>query len=469
LQAYKAILASLIGCSAFHAGCLWAKLALKKYPGDFDLHELSQDLEDAYNDRVRELEADREIDKSELPYAKKSGKIYQKRYPWMNDTLFHRTQDQINVINKEDRTVNWKIKSVIFGPKSEEKKVEKGGDVGPFGMFAKRNIAQGEIIMVDKTVAGISSIPSSKGLHCDNCLAALVYPYITPQDICVPSCCDKVSYCSQKCMDQAMSGYHSQLCGKNFDWIYEHHDVAAGETGETQECRSNWRPIMFLRLMAIVLADLEIFDFKHTNPLQHPVISRMAGNYRDPAPGNLRGVTHDWQFWENVVAPTRVLMELGVDIFSEPVYSQEVIQTVFWRFENNANMAATSITGKISHVMAVNPNYLFLNHSCDPNVSWHGAVPNGSVSIRSLVDRDGKILRPGTSAVWCIAGKKIKKGEELKISYIGDPQGTVGKKNEDRAAKRIHLEKWFDNGCGCDLCEKENKAGGISHEIEAQS
>jgi hypothetical protein len=77
---------------------------------------------------------------------------------------------------------------------------------------------------------------------------------------------------------------------------------------------------------------------------------------------------------------------------------------------------------------------------------------------------NGEILSPGCSAVWCTAARDIKKGEELKISYIGNPLGTVGDQEdsvgtegkERRPAKRAWLEKWFDRGCGCRICEKEN-------------
>jgi hypothetical protein len=78
---------------------------------------------------------------------------------------------------------------------------------------------------------------------------------------------------------------------------------------------------------------------------------------------------------------------------------------------------------------------------------------------------NGEILSAGCSAVWCTAARDIKKGEELKISYIGNPLGSEGdgegsegegEADEGRHMKRAWLEKWFDRGCGCRICEKEN-------------
>jgi hypothetical protein len=195
----------------------------------------------------------------------------------------------------------------------------------------------------------------------------------------------------------------------------------------------------------------------------------MSANY-PPADKVQSDVTHDWQYFENVIAPTRILIQLGIDIFTNIDWTPEVIQTIFWRIENNANMARTNLTGTKTVMVNLNPNYLFFNHSCEPNVSWHGAVPSGDVSIEYLCDMNGEVLNPGCSAVWCSAARDIQKGEELKISYIGDPLGKAvnryGESGEGRPAKRAWLEKWFDRGCGCRICEEENIEIGRLEKIE---
>lgn len=84
---------------------------------------------------------------------------------------------------------------------------------------------------------------------------------------------------------------------------------------------------------------------------------------------------------------------------------------------------------------------------------WQGPPNEGSIQLERGVD--GEFLRPGESAVWCLAVKNIKKGEQCTISYIGDPLGKETE-GEGRALKRSMLSKWCEEGCGCRICEEEN-------------
>lgn len=270
-------------------------------------------------------------------------------------------------------------------------------------------------------------------------------------------------FCGQTCHDGALAGYHRITCKKNFDWLYE--NVVQGRPKKDKKmcAGSKWTPILFLRLVAVVLADIRSkIGMKTRNavhPLQHPAIARMSSNY--PPQNKVKpDVTYAWYYFENIVATTRIMMQLGVDIFSDPTWTPEVIQIMMWRMENNADMGKTQLPGKpIVTMININPTFLFMNHSCEPNVSWHGAVPSANVDISFLKGVNGEILNPGCSAVWCTAARDIKKGEELKVSYIGDPLG-VGDDETDpskgREEKRLWLEKWFERGCGCRVCEEEN-------------
>jgi hypothetical protein len=126
------------------------------------------------------------------------------------------------------------------------------------------------------------------------------------------------------------------------------------------------------------------------------------------------------------------------------------------RTSSSDDLTSSSSAGNQGAVnmVCLNLNYLFFNHSCEPNVSWHGAVPDPFVDIDWLHGMNGEILRPGCSAVFCKAAKKIERGEQLFISYVGNP---MGDSKGDRKAKRSALEKWFEGGCGCAVCEKENR------------
>jgi hypothetical protein len=125
--------------------------------------------------------------------------------------------------------------------------------------------------------------------------------------------------------------------------------------------------------------------------------------------------------------------------------------------------------GKV-HLTVLSPNYLFFNHSCRANTSWHGTVPNVWVGDRGAEEEE--VLKPGSGSVVCRAGGVIEEGEQLTISYVGDPmgddagddagdengaEGEKNRKGKGREQKRGYLMKWFENGCGCEICEEENK------------
>lgn len=463
LQAYRELVNGLLGCADFWNGLVQAKAGLKKFPQDSELLEMQGDLKMAFLARHRGLKEvlDNEQD---IVASTKTGKIYQKKYPWMAQDLYIRTPALLCHINTGLAALGTcQVEPVFFGPASKlpKKPSKESVDVGPLGLFAARDIKMYEKILVDHCVTGISDVSPTKLNHCEACHGALVPPLLHPSRIIRPTCCNKVAFCSQTCHDTAMAVYRKVTCKKSFDWLFDNQGLI-GKEG----CGTRWRPILFLRVVSVVIADAKERVKKRepaVHPLHHPLVARMAANY-PPADKIQPDTSHDWQYFENVVAPTRIMMQLGVNIFTNLDWTPEVIQTIFWRIENNANMGKTNLTGTQVVMVNLNPNYLFFNHSCEPNVSWHGAVPSGDVSIEWLKGMNGEILSPGCSAVWCTAARDIKKGEELKISYIGNPLGNEGDSmrsdgpdgKDGRQAKRAWLEKWFDRGCGCRICEKEN-------------
>ncbi|PMD21775.1 hypothetical protein NA56DRAFT_555387, partial [Hyaloscypha hepaticicola] len=425
LQTYQELVHGLLGCADFWDGLVQAKAGLKRFPRDPELLELQGNLKKAFLERHKGLKEVLE-NENDIVASSRTGKIYQKKYPWMAQNLYIRTPELLRQVNAGlAGPGTCQVEPIVFGPAplGPKRPARENEDVGPFGLFAARDIVAEEKILVDHCVTGISDMSPKKGKHCEACHGALVFPYIRPSQVILPRCCKSAAFCSRACHDIAMAGYHKVTCKKSFDWLYETRGLV-GKEG----CGTRWRPILFLRVVAVVLADLRERAKKGepaVHPLQHPLIARMAANY-PPIDKIQPDVSHDWQYFENVVASTRILMQLGINVFTDSDWTPEVIQTIFWRIENNANMGKTTLTGSQVIMVNINPNYLFLNHSCEPNVSWHGAVPSGDVSIEWLKGMNGEILSPGCSAVWCTAARDIKKGEELKISYIGNPLGTAG-------------------------------------------
>ncbi|TAQ87216.1 hypothetical protein B7494_g4477 [Chlorociboria aeruginascens] len=462
LKAYMEILISLAPCASFWDGCMVAWAALKPFPGNKEILEWKDIHKSAFEERYNCLKS---LDSKGVDIAELStyGHIYQKSYPWLEEKLNYRSPALVRSVNKLAGEKCWEVRPVVFGrpPLGTTHMAKAKLDVGPLGVFASRDIKAGEIIMADSSITGISNISSVKLVHCDACHCSIIAPFLRPLEIVKPTCCKAVAFCSQKCHDVATEGYHSVLCGKDFEWLYKY--CNAGKQKRHGTPGSRWRPILFLRLMAVVLADLRSSK-KKTHLLQHPLLARLTANYASPQklhPDH----TNDWQYFENVVAPTQILMMLGIDIFTDVNFSPEVIQTIYWRFENNANTSTTNlgwdssssstqIFQKATRKSAVlninlNPNYVFFNHSCKPNVHWNGAVPDATVSLAWLEGMNGEMIRPGASTVVCRAERDIKKDEELKITYVGGDM--------ERRERRESLGKWFENGCGCALCEQENQ------------
>ncbi|PQE08026.1 hypothetical protein CJF30_00011186 [Rutstroemia sp. NJR-2017a BBW] len=498
-KGYRWLCNALLVCGTFWDGLLTVKKGLALFPDDEELLDLKLLLTDAFRERSKNLVGSRNA-----LVASRSGRILQRKYPWMDGNLFSRSRELLDHINATFPSTNAQIRPVIA---SSELPTE---NVGPLGIFATRNIQPDEQILLDKSVIVTSNILPSTLTFCDACHAALIFPFMHPSEVVRPTCSCRVAFCSHSCYDLAVKGYHNLQCGKDFDWLYS--GTASSNAKPAKKTGSDpWLPKLFLRLMSIVLTTpgFEPHSRNQKHPLTHTLLARMTANY--PVGDKTSEAAFDWSFDENIQTPLKILVQLGIDIW-EPkqssFWSQDVLQTIFWRLENNVNTSVMDLRdlgvdsgtddGKV-HLTVLSPNYLFFNHSCRANTSWHGTVPNIWVEKDWLfvegvgegmggegwVGERGKgnekeMLVPGSGSVVCRAGGVIQEGEELKISYVGDPMGEEDDAGEDtaegkkpqsgkgREQKRHYLMKWFDEGCGCDLCEEENKAEKKNDEMKVE-
>ncbi|CAG8961153.1 hypothetical protein HYFRA_00002696 [Hymenoscyphus fraxineus] len=462
--AYRELLYGLMYCGAFWEGLVEARKALKLYPHDQVIKGFVQDLKGELLQRC-EILAKGGRDKVEQATYAKRGSIYIIKYPWMDERLFYRTPEMLRQVNESLSSGSCEVRRVVFSTDSKEKHITKGipegMDIGALGVFATKDITKGEMVLVDPTLLGASNVKPHKRHQCDACQAFLVHPYFNPADKIYPkNCCKAVAYCSLDCRDAA-AGMHSLLCGINIDYLYK--DAKLISNLEKQHHGYFPRSILVARTIAVILAD----NLGDTHPLQHSLAARLVANYTLDGPHENEA---SWLFKECVVNPTKFLLQLGVDIFKSRDWDPEVIQTLTWRLDNNANMGVSSVyppedTSLIKeakkqnidialNTVNVNPSYLFFNHSCLFNVIWNSSTECND-DIYSIEGMNGELLRPGSSAVRCFAGRDIKRGEELYISYLGE--AGIGKSTKERKACRIHLEKWFKGGCGCAVCEEENK------------
>jgi hypothetical protein len=100
------------------------------------------------------------------------GKIYQKRYPWMDPNLYIRMPALlIREVNQGFGARNCEVRPVVFAPQQPgaTRATKKSQDLGPLGIFATRDVKEGDIVMVDQCLTGISDVPSRKLQHCDAC------------------------------------------------------------------------------------------------------------------------------------------------------------------------------------------------------------------------------------------------------------------------------------------------------------
>ncbi|KAB8304082.1 hypothetical protein EYC80_005421 [Monilinia laxa] len=522
IGAYRCLIQGLLHSGAFWDGLTVVKIGLEIFPNDAELLDLRSLLRESFQDRHHSTMEDiKNGQVVNIITATRPGLIFQKRYPWMAPKLFVRTPRLIRQVNFKFPSLNAEVRPVIFGPPGTASTFKalsglpKTGDVGPLGIFAKCDIEEGESILADKSIACVSDISPSTGLFCDACHAALIPPFAHPSEIRRPSCGCKVSFCSTGCHDIAVGSYHKIQCGIDFAWLYN--------AGSLQ---TDWNPIMFLRVICIVLSTpgWSKDSVPQKNPLQHPLVARMTANYTRNNEESSH--SYDWSYQDNIVAPTRILLDLGIDIFSPiknthqgkikflaNIWTPELIQTVYWRMSNNANTSTIKITGlqqggsppsrsqsfgvghsmfgqdKNAHLIVLSPCYLFFNHSCRQNVSWMGTVSDGTDDISWLVAGEGsnqELMKPGSSSVICRANRNIKAGEELTISYVGDPMGnyteeeyhknpklaigksTNGDISEPRWAIRTSLTKWFSDGvgCGCEQCAEENQKDNLPRRVK---
>ncbi|TGO43290.1 hypothetical protein BHYA_0002g00950 [Botrytis hyacinthi] len=507
LQAYRCLVQGLLHCAAFWDGLTVVKLGLEDFPDDYELLDLQALLFESFQNRHEEIVEDAKNGPTDnIIASSRSGSIYQKKYPWMAPKLFVRTPRLVRQVNSTFGSLNAEVRPVIFGSPGTTSKskslsdLPKNADVGTLGIFATRDIEEGESILVDKSYACVSNIPPSTGQFCDACHAHLAPPFVQPAQICRPSCGCNISFCSKGCHDLAIGGYHKIQCGIDFTWLYK-----------TGASKTEWDPRMFLRVMCIVLSTPSWAkdSTPQKNPLQHPLLARLTANYASDDEQAIHG--QNWSYQENIVAPTRILSDLGIDIFSPikkihegktkllaNIWTPELIQTIYWRMLNNANNSKIDISGlqldesfrsirtpnsgpTMAHLIVISPSYSFFNHSCRCNVMWNGTCLNGAQDISTLLAGDGpnqEVLKPGSSSVSCRANRDIKAGEELTISYVGDPLGGYspeeiekqpklaigqsedGAMSHKRMITRINLMKWFSNaGCGCGQCVEENDLG----------
>jgi hypothetical protein len=117
LEAYQFLLDGLKGCAAYWDGLQEAAKALKHFPNDPELLELRTELMAAFKEAHQELVA-AGCETRHIRDLTRTGKIYQKTYPWMDKSLYWRTPALVREVNKQFGR-NAEVRSVTWGMPEE--------------------------------------------------------------------------------------------------------------------------------------------------------------------------------------------------------------------------------------------------------------------------------------------------------------------------------------------------------------
>ena len=402
IEAYKSLVLCLGDCR-----CLWDQVqicsdAVNKYPAcaiwnpkmeNTNMSRAAQALRD-FMPEARSLS-----DKShKRTWILQSGVITVRCWPWLSLSRLTRNQELVRGVNREFREASGVAEtriSTIRTP-SEGGEVIQGNDV--LGVFATQDISTWQDVLVSHTIIAATSVESHK--ICHNCCRDIA-------SLGIPCTSCGATYCSQRCQTAAHNAYHKVLCGKDFSWVYDtaRHDISQQAT-------------LFLRVLAICVQS-------RTHPLDHPLIARLTASYKGDH-------TEHFTFTADIQTPIRILQELGVDPFADSRFDTWVLRTIWIRIVINKIQCDDRPDKR--HILSVNPLHCFFNHSCEAQLFY------------------GQGDDAGTKAVLC-AKRKIKKGEEMFVSYIdADRMGSV----EER---RKALFPWFGSDCLCSRCRRESKAG----------
>ncbi|KAF2742131.1 hypothetical protein M011DRAFT_462671 [Sporormia fimetaria CBS 119925] len=410
LKAYMILGQALYDCHGhLEAAEYWEEVA-KKVPGDYargkaaGLRALLEQKERAA--AAAGLGGSVQEQKDRL----KDGGVLTVRYPWLPERHRTRTPEALTQVNDELTNIEPQY-CCLAKSKLDDRE-------STMGVFATEDIQPGKCVLIDRTPIGACS--NSGGFICGNCFGRVKCPPIQS------SCCPNLSahaahaamaepssellvYCSAACYDLAMNTYHKALCGKNFEWL---HEPARG----LELNASPIRPLLVLRLLASCVQ-----TGQNTSPLDLPIISRLQ---------SLTGCGHMdvFTFNESIVAPIRILEQLGVDVFANSNYDTMVLHSAWTRIANNKAGSPDPNRGYIDGLGALLP---MLNHSCDPNVE--SKREDGSTTTRFYTK------------------KHISKGEELCHSYLDVTGMTLEQRQES-------LWPWFEGLCLCQKCKMESAA-----------
>ncbi|EEA21306.1 hypothetical protein TMatcc_009292 [Talaromyces marneffei ATCC 18224] len=297
------------------------------------------------------------------------GQGYARRvlYPWNEHEPDRKAPETLDLLNKRLETVapNLEVKAVALPALHGESNIEKEGEVSiQLGLFAKRDIQAGEIILRESSL-----LTATNRLHddlCDACngpLPDLSVPTEKERGERAVACasCDDIIFCSQKCHDEAQETYHGAICGQ------EGLDSIGKDVADPKD-KADY---LYFLLLGRAIAMAATQDM---HPLEMPEIKYIWGDFHDYHPDadneSKEEYSLPFSFQLNILQPTRLLEEMGLDPFTTLArYDTWILNTLYAKFRGTASGRLSTWDGG-PEVCAVHPLWCLANHSCDPNVRW---------------------------------------------------------------------------------------------------
>ncbi|KAE9965052.1 hypothetical protein BLS_007894 [Venturia inaequalis] len=361
----------------------------------------------------------------EAAIAKKllSGTVTSRTYPWMREELAIRNHKKMASLKKEMEHTSRgqciiKRSQTVSPPSAQDMKNGKLDDA--WGAFANQDIDAESTILRDST----AYVSCSKICRCSNCGDESCWAGFKM------SCCSR-AFCSVECKEAVLGHNHDrfQCLGpptplnlkqdclgytiKSTEEIEELHH-------QTISCKKTKVQNDLLHKVLNTAYQSQIYNIDERHPLECYALKTLTA-----ARGSEEVV--EFSLEHNIKAPIDMLVESGVDIFTNADLDTWVIQTIQSRL--SANTWERELDGM--EYLGLSFLYAIFNHCCEPNVYWDFAEDRTTIIL--------KALRP------------IKAGEELFISYIKLEDLDLG-----RLERQKNLSRWFPK-CMCHKCAQEEE------------
>lgn len=329
------------------------------------------------------------------------GRVRKIAYPWIVPEEYTRSNNAIKRVKASFRSASANAE-IDYAPQDDD-------SINAYGVFACEDIFKGTRLLSDRSVFSATNVYNGK--FCAACCGPINNGAITID------CCDTI-FCCLGCHKDAMNNYHRILCGKDFTWMEDPSKKATGEYSHALV------PSLMLKILATAVQ-------QNTKPLRVTCVNTLDA-------GLGKNAVSSFTFYENVVAPTKILQSLGVDIFTDVRFDTWVLQMLFLRLENNKQ---GSQTGKQTWC-GLNPLFTMFNHDCDPAATWYSSNETGGGTLEVSAVRD------------------IKKGDQIFVSYVDISLSEETRRN----AVQLYLGKI----CGCARCLREREDAAAGRKVAAE-